>query len=112
MPVKRRTIVQTSVVIKNLPKPTLSNYRWQEDAACKEVDPELFFYADMERGPMKEEKIKQAKQICATCLVMKECRAFAIDTRQDFGVWGGLDEDEIYTLRIKTRREITIARND
>lgn len=100
----RRTIVQTSIVIKNLPKPTESNYRWQELANCRGVDPELFFTADMERGPEKEEKMAKAKLICASCTVITECREFAVKSRQDFGVWGGLDENEIYTLRTKRKR--------
>jgi WhiB family redox-sensing transcriptional regulator len=112
MPRIRRTIVQTNVVIKHLPKPTIKNYQWQELATCRSVDPELFFYADMERGPEKDLKIKQAKQVCSTCPVIEQCRTFAIETRQDFGIWGGLDENEIYTLRIRTRKEKTIVRSD
>lgn len=100
----RRTIVQTNVVIKRLPKPTLSNYMWQEDAACRTVDPELFFHPDQERGPNKDERTIKAKQICSTCVVVKECLSFAITTRQDFGVWGGLDEEELYRYRIRIQR--------
>lgn len=101
----RRTIVQTNVVIKRLPKPTLSNYQWQEDAACRSVDPELFFHPDQERGPDKEERTRQAKLVCVNCTVKEECLNFAVDTRQDFGVWGGLDEDELYTYRIRVTRK-------
>ena len=108
----RRSIVQTNVVIKHLPKPTASNYRWQEDASCRSVDPELFFHGDMERGLDKQEKLKQAKQICSTCPVIQECRDFAINTRQDFGIWGGLDENEIYVLRLKIRKEKVSVGND
>jgi len=101
----RRTIVQTNVVIKRLPTPTLKNYQWQEDAACKTVDPELFFHPDQERGPEKDERTRQAKLVCATCTVTKECLDFAVNTRQDFGVWGGLDEDELYVIRIRRTRK-------
>ena len=99
-----RTIVQTSVVIKRLPKPTTKNYEWQESAACRTVNPELFFHPDQERGPEKEERTKQAKLVCATCTVTKECLNFALSTRQDFGVWGGFDEEELYTIRTRRTR--------
>jgi len=35
-----------------------------------------------------------AKAICARCPVRDSCLAYALDTRQEFGIWGGLNEDE------------------
>ena len=35
-----------------------------------------------------------AKRVCAGCEVVVECRDYALATRQPFGVWGGLDEEE------------------
>jgi WhiB family redox-sensing transcriptional regulator len=32
--------------------------------------------------------------ICADCPVRRQCLAFALDTRQDHGVWGGTSEQE------------------
>jgi hypothetical protein len=32
--------------------------------------------------------------ICAGCPVRQQCLAFALDTRQNHGVWGGMSEEE------------------
>jgi len=45
------------------------------------------------RGPSLDQ-ITQAKAICADCPVRQQCLAFALDTRQVHGVWGGMSEDE------------------
>jgi WhiB family redox-sensing transcriptional regulator len=38
--------------------------------------------------------VTAAKAICAACRVLTECRDYALRTRQPFGVWGGLDEEQ------------------
>ena len=35
-----------------------------------------------------------AKAVCAQCPVSVACLAFAVETRQEFGIWGGTDEEE------------------
>ncbi|MGH3615573.1 MAG: WhiB family transcriptional regulator, partial [Pseudonocardia sp.] len=35
-----------------------------------------------------------AKQVCEHCPVIDMCREFALETREPFGVWGGLAEAE------------------
>jgi len=65
---------------------------WRELAACRTADPELFFPIGR-TGPAIGE-IQRAKAVCASCPVRERCLTFALDTHQDFGVWGGLDEDE------------------
>jgi WhiB family transcriptional regulator, redox-sensing transcriptional regulator len=75
-------------------RPMLDEWSWQEDAACRAVDPELFFHPDNERGRARRRRARAAKSICNNCAVIDACRAFAIRTRQPFGVWGGISEDE------------------
>jgi WhiB family transcriptional regulator, redox-sensing transcriptional regulator len=65
---------------------------WRHDAACREVDPELFFPIG-NSGPALLQ-IEEAKQVCHRCPVTEDCLTWAIDTGQDAGVWGGLSEDE------------------
>jgi WhiB family redox-sensing transcriptional regulator len=60
---------------------------WIEDAACAAADPEIFFTA----GSESEAK---AKKYCAICPVRDECRQYALAAGEEFGVWGGLNEDE------------------
>jgi len=61
---------------------------WMQAANCKGVDPDLFF-------PIMKEDGKGAKAVCRRCSVEDECLEYAIDTHQDYGIWGGLNEQEI-----------------
>lgn len=61
----------------------------RSDRACLGVDPETFF--PVYSGHSAEEK---AKRICAGCPVREGCLDFAIDTGQQYGIWGGLNQDE------------------
>ena len=65
---------------------------WRSAAACRSCDPDLFFPVSSS-GPSVGQAAK-AKQICTQCLVRRECLAFALRTRQAYGVWGGLTEQE------------------
>lgn len=70
---------------------------WQAAAACSGADIDLFFVDPLgDTGP--------AKQICAGCPVRAECLDFALVTRQDFGVWGGLSAPERESLRRRQGR--------
>jgi WhiB family redox-sensing transcriptional regulator len=64
---------------------------WRQLAACRHAEPELFFPV-FASGPSLDQ-ITQAKAICAGCPVRRQCLAFALDTRQDHGVWGGMSEE-------------------
>lgn len=66
---------------------TVISARWQEAAACRGLDTEMFF-------PGRGESIAAAKAICNGCPVKIQCAGFAMDTRQRFGVWGGSSERE------------------
>ena len=70
---------------------------WRDLAACRGEDPTLFFPAG-ETGPAADQIIA-AKQICATCDVTEDCLAYAIETNQSSGIWGGLTEDERRPVR-------------
>lgn len=65
---------------------------WASQALCAQADPYLF-YSDSPNA------IAQAKAICRRCPVRSECLAHAIKTREDYGVWGGLDRDERRRLK-------------
>ena len=86
---------------------------WRHRAACKDEDPELFF--PVGNNGSAQGQIDQAKQICRRCPVISECLAWALDTGQDDGVWGGLSEDDrrelkgIPTKRRTQRHELSCA---
>lgn len=67
---------------------------WAEDALCAQTDPESFY-------PEKGGSTREAKAVCASCLVQAECLDYALDHDERFGIWGGLSERE--RRRIKQR---------
>jgi WhiB family redox-sensing transcriptional regulator len=69
-------------------------------AACVEVEPELFFPPGTTNA-LARSQTKAAKEVCAGCDIRLTCLEWAMSTRQEFGVWGGLSEDERHELRRK-----------
>lgn len=65
---------------------------WQKDAACRGVNPELFF-------PTRGDDTRVASRICSSCPVREECLEYAISHVEKFGIWGGLSERERRRLR-------------
>ncbi len=63
---------------------------WMRDAACRGMDPELFFPA---RGYTGHD-MAPAKAVCSTCPVIRDCLAYALRNGEKVGVWGGLSEQE------------------
>ncbi|WP_425299366.1 WhiB family transcriptional regulator [Nocardioides panacisoli] len=59
---------------------------WTNRAACRTKGPDDLFV----RGAAQN----QAKKICASCPVVTECLAEALDNRIEWGVWGGMTERE------------------
>lgn len=59
---------------------------WASVAKCRGGDPDALFV----RGAAQQ----SAKQVCQGCPVVAECLADALDSRIEFGVWGGKTERE------------------
>jgi WhiB family redox-sensing transcriptional regulator len=70
---------------------------WRNYAACRDVDPELFFPIGTADASVLQ--IDEAKQICRTCPVCGPCLRWASDIGAA-GIWGGTTEEE----RRKRRR--------
>jgi WhiB family transcriptional regulator, redox-sensing transcriptional regulator len=65
---------------------------WQDDALCASPRMEPFkdiFFSD------DEDEIKNAKLACGACPVRKECLSLALENKEIWGVWGGVDENEL-----------------
>lgn len=77
-----------------LPAPLMDLWDWQSQAACRDVNPELFFSPESERGVRKRAREMVAKSLCGTCPVQPECRQHAISVGEPYGVWGGTTESE------------------
>jgi WhiB family redox-sensing transcriptional regulator len=74
---------------------------WRARAACRLCPPELFFPSGTTGIAL--ERMERAKQVCEACEVRSDCLRFALETRQEFGIWGGTDEKERARLRRKGR---------
>lgn len=91
---------------------------WRHRAACRDIDPELFFPVG-DDGPAREQA-EVAKLVCAGCPVREECGRWAMETGQDSGIWGGLTEDERRVMRraawtppgARPRRPVVPSRHD
>lgn len=63
------------------------NLAWRQRAACRGVDPDIFY-------PASDEEAEAAKAICAQCPVREACLEYALANRERDGVWGGATERE------------------
>lgn len=75
---------------------------WRHSAACHDVDPELFFPIGTSVAAVRQQQLAQT--VCAACPVHRECLRWALDSGQEFGIWGGLSEDERRSLKRRTAR--------
>lgn len=62
------------------------NLDWQDHAACKGMDTELFFPSD--RGMHSTHQARMAARVCAQCPVAKLCGEYA-EATHSVGIWGG-----------------------
>jgi WhiB family redox-sensing transcriptional regulator len=68
---------------------------WQANARCRGADATLFFSPLVtETKQEKDAREAKAKAICAECPVRSQCLDFALNTREAYGIWGGLNETE------------------
>lgn len=72
------------------PEPT-QDRGWRDEAACRTLDPDLFFPTD---GGSAAGEVLAAKAVCADCPVRMQCLDYAYATYQHHGIWGGLTEME------------------
>ena len=65
---------------------------WHEDAECAKpihIDKVDKFFAN------KPSQQYEAKKLCEMCPVKKECARWALDTKQIWGIWGGMGPEQI-----------------
>ena len=67
---------------------------WQERGSCRTANPSLFFAPDHESNHQRRFRETAAKAICAHCPVRAVCRAYAMQTGELYGIWGGTTERE------------------
>ncbi|HET6795307.1 MAG TPA: WhiB family transcriptional regulator [Acidimicrobiales bacterium] len=79
---------------------------WRQRAACRLMPADLFFPVGTSGAAVEE--VAAAKRVCGGCEVSGPCLEFALATRQEFGVWGGLDEDARRQRLRSARRARTV----
>ena len=62
---------------------------WMDEAECRGLDPALFFADRFSYG-----EVALAKKVCRDCQVRAECLAFAVESGETAGVWGGMSPEE------------------
>ena len=70
---------------------------WRQRAACRGVDPDIFY-------PVTDEDAEDAKAICRACPVQQACLEWALQSREKDGVWGGATERERRRILRRRRR--------
>ena len=83
-------------------------------AICAQTDPELFFPAADERAATGKARRAVAKRLCGVCPLRRGCLSWALDSGEDYGIWGGYSENERRRLSRKLRalRNSTRAGNE
>lgn len=65
---------------------------WHEDAECAKpvhIDKVNNFFAN------KPSQQYEAKKLCEMCPVKRDCAKWALDTKQIWGIWGGLGPEQL-----------------
>jgi WhiB family redox-sensing transcriptional regulator len=58
--------------------------RWQEAAACRDMDVEMFY-----PGSYDAPEVRAALAACDGCPVRERCLTEALDRGERYGIWGG-----------------------
>lgn len=86
---------------------TILTHEWWRTAACADAEPELFF--PISATAASKAQVSRAKLICASCPVRPDCLSYALDHRQEQGIWGGLTEEERHRI---PRRSLQLSGRD
>jgi WhiB family redox-sensing transcriptional regulator len=96
VPYVRQDLADGAIPVERLEYEIAQREPWMEDAACRGLNPSLFF-------PERGQPTETAKGVCGECPVREDCLDYSIRTRQVWGVWGGTSERERRGLRREAR---------
>ena len=74
--------------------------RVDSEGLCAQTDPEVFF-------PELGGTARPAKAVCLRCAVQDNCLTWAMETREPYGVWGGMSERDRMRYRAYYRTNQT-----
>lgn len=84
-----------------VPNKAGSGNGWRQDAACADMDAELFFPIGTTGTALLQ--VEDAKLVCRRCPVVRSCLEWAL-TVGEVGVWGGTSEEERKALKRRLQR--------
>lgn len=80
----------------------------EDEPACAQADPELFFPQEMDMGFGKFSSsyynLEAAKRVCDGCPLKLKCLEYALHNPQ-VGIWGGTTESQRENLKRSIRRK-------
>lgn len=65
-----------------------------EAALCRDSDPDAWF-PGVNESP---DNIRTVKRICGRCDAAAECLASAVENREEYGIWAGLEPRQLRKL--------------
>lgn len=89
----------------------VEKFHWRDLKECDESTADLFFATDSRET---RQTIEAAKRICQSCRVASVCLQYALDTKEEYGVWGGktAKERKDFIAYQKDTRERVVAADD
>jgi len=78
-----------------------TNSEWRIQAACRNLDPDIFFPPQ----GTSSRTLAEARKYCRECPVSTQCLSYALVYRENHGIWGGLTEKERKRLRSQLRKK-------
>ncbi|GAA2097692.1 hypothetical protein GCM10009759_28030 [Kitasatospora saccharophila] len=84
------------------PAPPDRGSDWRQRAACTREDPELFFPVGNSGAALRQ--TERAKAVCRGCPVTRQCLRWALENKQETGVWGATGEEERRAMSRRARQ--------
>lgn len=75
---------------------------WRESAICKDLETDMFF--PIGNGDRYTMQVEAAKAVCRQCVVQTACLDFALQTKEDHGIYGGATPEERRRMVGRSRR--------
>lgn len=105
-------IPEGSATPKNVPHADLlpgTMPDWMFEGSCGQVGPRWFFPDEDEDAPRgRGMSYLEGRKVCADCPVRAKCLQYALDTRQEHGLWGGVSPRERNRM-LKALRDEAVA---
>lgn len=93
---------------KELEKLAIPKFILEDEPACSQTDPELFFPVETELGfggiMAKYISIESAKKICDSCPLKVQCLEYAL-LNNEIGIWGGTTERQREEIKRRAGRK-------